>query len=367
MLAEALAIAVAAGTESVDRGPELLEVLREKGVVDAGGYGLVVLIAGALAALKGEQSSDLPHRRPAGERPQHEPADETYSHCVNFTVQGAGLDPKAEADRLNAAGIGDSVLVVGDSELIRVHVHTDNPVQARELFEHLGSIEGFVEEDMNEQIRLRDERLGGEAVTELLVVGHDAAAADLFELEGFGFVALGSDSESHSRELAQAASAAQGDGLVIVSTSEASLTAVGRALASGSVSAEIVSADHLASALLALCAVDGWDPADPAAVNAQRLAKALSGLASAAVRYGDRSAGDPSDVVVLRGNDAWTAETLEGAISFAAASFGPESFVTAVVDPSFEGGAAAVEAAFDEVEVSTASLGGWVCVFAAEA
>ena len=366
MLAEALEIAVAAGTASVDRGPELLDVLREKGVVDAGGYGLVVLLAGALAALRGEESSDLAHRRPVSERLQHEPLEEKFSHCVNFTVQGSGLDPKAEADRLNSAGIGDSVLVVGDSELIRVHVHTDSPDQARAMFEHLGAIDGFVQEDMNEQIRLRDERLGGEAGTNLLVVGHDHSAAELFELERFEFLNLGEDPQDHGVEVANAAKAIEGDGLVIVATSESSLAAAGKALASGEVSAELVSADHLGAALLALCAVEGWDPVDSAAVNGQRLTKALGGLATAAVRLGDRTAGDPSDVVVLRGTDAWTAETVEGAIAFAAASFEEGAFVTAVVDPSFEGGEEAISAAFDEVEVSTAELGGWVCVFAAE-
>lgn len=367
LLAGALEIAVAAGTASVDRGPELLDVLREKGVVDAGGYGLVVLIAGALAALRGEASSDLPHRRPAGERIQQEPLEERYSHCVNFTVLGSGLDAKAEAARLSEAGIGDSILVVGDSELIRVHVHTDDPTQARAMFEPLGTIDGFVEEDMNEQIRLRDERLGGEADTSLLLIGHDAAAAELFELERFGFLSLSDNSELHADEVTRAARQVEGEGLVIIATSETSLAAAARALATGAVAAELVNADHLGAALLALSAVEGWDPSHSPAVNSHRISKSLEALSTAAVRLGDRSAGDQSDVVVMLGADAWTAETVEGAIAFAAASFEPGAFVTAVVDPGFDGGEAAVQAAFDEVDVSTAALGGWVCVLASEA
>ena len=367
LLAEALEIAVAAGTASVDRGPELLDVLREKGVVDAGGYGLVVLIAGALAALRGEEASDLAHRRPIGERVQHEPLEETYSHCVNFTVQGSELDAKAEAQRLNSAGIGDSVLVVGDSELIRVHVHTDDPAAAVAMFEQLGTIDGFVQEDMNEQIRLRDERLGSDRATSLLVIGHDDSAAELFELERFSFLGLSQDPELQVAEVGRVAKELEDDGLVIVATSESSLAAAGSALASGAITAELVSADHLAAALLALCAVEGWDPSHSPAVNSQRIARSLEGLATASVRLGDRAAGDQSDVVVMLGSDAWTAETVEGAIAFAAASFEPGAFVTAVIDPAYGVGEAALQSTFDEVEVSTAALGGWVCVLAAEA
>ncbi|MEI6448252.1 MAG: DAK2 domain-containing protein, partial [Actinomycetes bacterium] len=83
LLAEALEIAVEAGTRSVDRGPELLDVLREKGVVDAGGYGLVVIVAGALAGLRGEERSTLPRREPPRIPVTEGRGPERFGFCVN--------------------------------------------------------------------------------------------------------------------------------------------------------------------------------------------------------------------------------------------------------------------------------------------
>ena len=73
--------------ESVERGPELLPVLREAGVVDAGGYGVTVIFAGVVAALRGERAAGgrAPPRR-ARHAPQHESS--TYRYCTNFAVTG---------------------------------------------------------------------------------------------------------------------------------------------------------------------------------------------------------------------------------------------------------------------------------------
>src|ERR1700761_2881874 len=109
MLAYVLEHALDAGRSSVKRGPELLPVLREAGVVDAGGYGLTIIFAGVIAALRGADPPPLEHYAPARiTHPQHESS--TYRYCTNFAVTGEGLDPAQWPPRLEA--IGDSVLVV---------------------------------------------------------------------------------------------------------------------------------------------------------------------------------------------------------------------------------------------------------------
>jgi dihydroxyacetone kinase-like predicted kinase len=73
LIAEVLERALDAGQQSVKRGPDLLPVLREAGVVDAGGYGLTVLFAGVIAALRGTEAPELEHHAPARvTHPQHE-------------------------------------------------------------------------------------------------------------------------------------------------------------------------------------------------------------------------------------------------------------------------------------------------------
>ena len=65
LIADALERAVAAGEDSVKRGPELLAALRDAGVVDAGGYGLTIIFAGVVAALRGDEPPPLEHHAPA--------------------------------------------------------------------------------------------------------------------------------------------------------------------------------------------------------------------------------------------------------------------------------------------------------------
>jgi uncharacterized protein len=156
LLAEVLERALEAGEQSVARGPELLPVLREAGVVDAGGYGLTVLFAGVIAALRGSEPPPLAHHHAARvTRPQHESS--TYRYCTNFAVTGSGLEPRAYVAQLEA--IGDSVLVVGDATTLKVHVHTDDPNAATALFGDAGRISHLDVADMHAQMEERSERL----------------------------------------------------------------------------------------------------------------------------------------------------------------------------------------------------------------
>ena len=135
LLAELLEQAVRDGEVAVARTPEQLEILRESGVVDAGAYGLVVILAGVVAGLRGDKAvaSDLRHHAPASDtRPHHE--DSRYRYCTNFIVTGSGLASRSFVPRLEE--LGDSVLVVGDEATLKVHVHTDEPESAMGLFEN---------------------------------------------------------------------------------------------------------------------------------------------------------------------------------------------------------------------------------------
>ena len=150
MIAEVLEAALRSGELSVARGPELLPILREAGVVDAGGYGLTVMFAGVIAALRGTEAPKLAHHTPARiTHPQHEST--TYRYCTNFAVTGEDLDPAAWNDQLER--LGDSVLVVGDSHTLKVHLHTDEPERATALFEEIGDVSHLDVADMTEQVQ----------------------------------------------------------------------------------------------------------------------------------------------------------------------------------------------------------------------
>ena len=96
ILAEVLERAIEDGERAVARTPEQLEVLRESGVVDAGGHGLVLILAGVVAGLRGDDA-ELPeiahHEPPRLSLPHHE--DSRYRYCTNFIVSGSGLSSRA--------------------------------------------------------------------------------------------------------------------------------------------------------------------------------------------------------------------------------------------------------------------------------
>jgi DAK2 domain fusion protein YloV len=160
-IAAALERAVTTGQESVKRGPELLAALRDAGVVDAGGYGLTIIFAGVVAALRGDDPPELDHYAPARiSHPEHHSS--TYRFCTNFAVTGTGLNPGRFIAPLE--DLGDSVLVVGDATTLKVHVHTDEPERATAVFAQAGEVSRLDVADMQLQVSDREERLrdGGE-------------------------------------------------------------------------------------------------------------------------------------------------------------------------------------------------------------
>jgi DAK2 domain fusion protein YloV len=156
LIAAALERAIVAGEASVKRGPELLPALRDAGVVDAGGYGVIIIFAGIVAALRGTEAPELAHHAPARiTHPEH--ASETYRYCTNFAVTGDGLEAARFVPPLEA--IGDSVLVVGDAKTLKVHVHTDDPERATRVFAAAGAVSRLDVADMHAQVTEREARL----------------------------------------------------------------------------------------------------------------------------------------------------------------------------------------------------------------
>ncbi len=155
--------ALSAGEASVLRGPELLPVLRDAGVVDSGAYGLTLIVAGMVAALRGERTVELKHHVAARmTHPEH--SSTTFRYCTNFVVTGSGLHGPQLADELE--GVGDSMLVVGDEHTLKVHVHTDDPEAATAVFTPHGTVSRLEIADMSEQVRERDSRLGSQIVAD---------------------------------------------------------------------------------------------------------------------------------------------------------------------------------------------------------
>jgi DAK2 domain fusion protein YloV len=287
LIADVLERALEAGQQSVERGPDLLPVLREAGVVDAGGYGLTVLFAGVIAALRGSEPPEVAHRRaPRVTHPEH--ASSTYRYCTNFAVTGSGLEPRGFVEALER--IGDSVLVVGDATTLKVHVHTDDPDAATALFGAAGAISHLDVADMHAQVEERTERLAGTngggtagaaiaACGALAVVSGDGIRA-LFESFGIRTLDGGATLNPSTYELLAGIHAVPAEEVVVLPNSPNVFMAAERA---AELSEKRVHVVHARSQQAGLAAAIAFDPARDGAANAAALDDALERVRTGAV------------------------------------------------------------------------------------
>ena len=280
VIAEIIERAVAAGEESVKRGPDLLPVLREAGVVDAGGYGLTVLLAGIVGALRGSEPPALDHHAPARVTyPQH--ASSTYRYCTNFAVTGTGLEQRRFAPELER--LGDSVLVVGDQTTLKVHIHTDDPKAATALFAQAGVVSHLDVADMRAQIAERDERLAvhePEAVCGALAVVVGEGMRSLFESLGVRTLNGGPTLNPSTYDLLAAIHATPAEQVLVLPNSANVFMAAERA---ADLSDKTVYVVPSRSQQAGLAAAVSLDPFRGAAENAAEMTQTLERVRTGAV------------------------------------------------------------------------------------
>lgn len=147
-----------AANVALESTPELLPVLKKAGVVDAGGKGLVYIFEGMQSVFaKGEIIQSKTGENAPVEIPNEKNAaglyegEITFTYCTEFTIMRE--DKAKEPDELRAylQSIGDSVVVVDDDDIIKCHVHTDNPGNAMQSGLKLGALIDMKIENMREQ------------------------------------------------------------------------------------------------------------------------------------------------------------------------------------------------------------------------
>ncbi len=278
VLAEVLERAIADGQRAVERTPEQLEALRESGVVDAGGYGLVLILAGVVAGLRGDGAAPPEvshHETPRVSRPHHE--DSRFRYCTNFIVSGMGLSTREFLPRLE--GLGDSVLVVGDEVTLKVHVHTDDPEAAVALFEGAGKVTNLDVGDMREQIAERRARLEG-GRTGVLAVAAGEGLERLFSELGAHVVPGGETLNPSTYELLAGIHEIPAEEVLVLPSSANVIMAAERACELSEKPARVVGATSQQTSLLALVELDSAASIEE---NAERLEAVLETIASGGV------------------------------------------------------------------------------------
>jgi len=183
--------AAAAGARAaVERTPLQLKILREANVVDAGGFGLQIMLEGMLRSVEEveDELTRLGPVRPAAQVTLDLP-EGGWGYCTEFLIHGDELDP----DRIRAEleGLGNSVLVVGDADLVKVHVHTDDPSSVITRATSYGRLDRLNVGDMSSQHRRirQDEELANGGVAALAGDPAPASASEL-RANGVGMVAV---------------------------------------------------------------------------------------------------------------------------------------------------------------------------------
>ena len=297
---ELLALLVERGEEAVERTPEQLDVLRDAGVVDAGGAGLVELVRGLAAAAAGEPVAEAPAERyaPMDHEAVHQELSR-YRYCTTFVVEGDGLDEVALETELEL--LGDSLLVVGDPTALKIHVHTDDPGAALTLGTSAGRIEGVEIADMHLQTERREERLlaalpGGAARSGVVAVVAGDGNRRLFEDLGAERIVEGGQSMNPSTaDLLAAVEAVAADEVVLLPNNPNVVMAAEQAARVAGRQVEVVPTESIPAGLAALVAFHGERSAEE---NAAAMREALAGVATGEVTIASRNAS--ADGVAVR-------------------------------------------------------------------
>ena len=218
---------VSAAGESVAKTPTLLKVLKDAGVVDAGGQGLYTLFEGALRYLKGETElmrlrkpqiivSELPATASVTQIGQAE--EVPYGYCTEFLLKGEKLEPEALRKRLEKKG--ESLMVVGDDSAVRIHIHTLSPGNIIDIATKLGTLHQVSIRNMDEQhqdfLEMQKERRPTTDTAVIAVASGDGLTDVFGSLGAMAVIPGGQTMNPSTKDILQAVEAAPSEQVIIL-------------------------------------------------------------------------------------------------------------------------------------------------------
>ncbi|MDP2930983.1 MAG: DAK2 domain-containing protein [Chloroflexota bacterium] len=277
--------AVDAACVSVANTPHLLEVLKEAGVVDAGGQGLYTILEGALHYLKGE-GEQIQFRKPQiivsdvhpGKLPEMIAADAIpYGYCTEFLLKGEDL--KLDKIRTTLNKKGQSLIVVGEPSTVRVHIHTLKPGLVIQYATSMGTVHQVSIRNMDEQhqdyLKMQKERLP-EADIAIVAVASGDGLAEVFKSLGVTVVVPGGQTMNPStKDLVQAVEAAPSNKVIILTNNKNIVMTAEQVQKLTKKSIKVVPTEAIPQGVAALLAFDYEADLD---ANVQSMTKAISAV-----------------------------------------------------------------------------------------
>jgi DAK2 domain fusion protein YloV len=277
----------AAGASVADT-PRLLKVLREAGVVDAGGQGLYTVLEGALRYLRGETElmrlrkpqiivSELPHTVPL---PQAGGVDEVpFGYCTEFMLKGEELEP--ETIRKSLEKKGESLIIVGDDSAVRIHIHTLDPGNVIRFVTKLGTMHQVSIRNMDEQhqdfLEMQKERMPTTDTSVIAVASGDGLTEVFGSLGAAAVVPGGQTMNPSTKDLLQAVEATFSDKVIILPNNKNIVLTAGQVQSLTKKTVTVVPAKTIPQGVVALLA---FDYEADFKTNTQLMEKALSSVRS---------------------------------------------------------------------------------------
>jgi DAK2 domain fusion protein YloV len=277
-----------AAHDSVRHTPELLGVLREAGVVDAGGLGVAVILDGLYAWASGEEIAEPTDEE--GGTPDLDAIhaqEEAWGYCTEFLVTGFSGDEREFEEHIHSSG--RSVLVVPDDDVVKVHLHTQDPGGALSYAGTFGRLSGVKIDDMEAQVRSREETEEERATPTLGVVAASRGEGSrrLFESMGAVVIEGGQGANPSAADFARAVEKT-GAGAVILLPNNKNIVPTAEQVGDlVDVEIHIVPTMSIAGGLAAMV---GFDPEGEAEEVAEEMREITAGLRCAEVTQAVREA-----------------------------------------------------------------------------
>jgi len=289
-----LADTIDAARAAVVKTPTLLPVLKEAGVVDAGGQGLLVILEGALKFLNGEKM-DLSASGVGAQALEHISREEGWGFDIQFHIRGAELDVDAIREKIST--MGESALIVGDASLVKVHVHAPYPGAIIDYGVSCGMISNVILENMQEQYidfmaqqsspkppTVKAEDLAGIMT---IAVAPGAGIARVFESLGVGAVIAGGQTMNPStQDILNAIEKSKVDEIIILPNNKNIIPAAKQAKELSKKKVEIVPTQTVPQGIAAMI---GFNYQNDLLANVNAMARAAANVQTAEITTATRS------------------------------------------------------------------------------
>lgn len=284
----------------LEKTPEMLPVLRQAGVVDAGGQGLVYFIKGWVQQINGESVDELPAAAFEGaskisnvaqytENEMMSETDINFQYCTEFILKGKALD--LEHIKNNLSPHGDCLLVVGDENTAKIHIHTNNPGIILDFAVRLGDmaeiqINNMVEQSKQRLLKQEQTEAGFKQIGIVAVASGDGLERIFRNLGVSGIVNGGQTMNPSVEDLAKAVKAVNSPEVIILPNNSNIILTANHVQELVSQKVRVVPTHTIPEGLAALLS---FSEDKPLAENADRMAEKGRSVITGEVTYAVRS------------------------------------------------------------------------------